>query len=217
LAQLLIWIRNTFEKSVDILTEFGLLLVFSLWKKHFKDSDKQAFGHINQVCYNLIRAKQFDVAISILEFCLYKQKSNCPDNILKMMVINLANCFKNLKRDEECGKIISSVDWSASKDEYQLCISSLRGDIKRVTELIPIVANSGSVKAAAFREWPVFDWVRDNPEVIATFERVYEEPVALTRLESISGADFKAQPEAEAEKIAQSSSLGDAANGDRGT
>jgi hypothetical protein len=67
------------KKSVETLTEFGVLLIFTLWKKHFGKSDESAFAHVNSTCYDLIVNEQFNLAKNLLEFCLYKQKCSCSD------------------------------------------------------------------------------------------------------------------------------------------
>jgi len=175
------------NNAVEVLTEFGVLLIFTLWKKHFVKSDEYAFKHISKTCYNFIVAEQFNLAKNLLEFCLYKQKRSCSDGIIRMMLINLANCYKKLGLESECKKALSSMDWSASKDQYQICIASLRNHVERVIELMPIVATAKTISAREFREWPVLDWVRDDPAVIEAFERIYGEPIRRVNAPSITG------------------------------
>ena len=177
------------DNAVDILAEFGILLIFTLWKKHLKDADEFAFRHVSRVTYELIANKKYVLAKNLLEFCLYKQKRSCSDSVIKMMIVNLANCSKKIGREQDCNKTLSGVDWSASKDEYQICIASLKHDTRRVIELMPTVASSKAVTALDFREWPVFDWVRDDPKVVEAFEKVYGEPIQIPK--AISGGHLK--------------------------
>jgi hypothetical protein len=97
------------------------------------------------------------------------------------MIINLANCYKKLGLESDCKKVISSMDWTAAKDEFQVCIASLRKDVARVVQLMPVVAMANSVRARDFREWPVLDWVRDDPEIVEAFERIYGEPLRAAK------------------------------------
>ena len=163
--------------SADILSEFGILLVFVLWRKHIKNSGEDAFEYMSMTCYNLIRAKRPRLAQQLLDFALYRQPRECSDLIVRMMLINLSNSYKILENDTKCQEIISSVDWTASGDKFQVCIAALQGDLDKVVALMPGLAASGAIKANEFREWPVFDWVRDDPRVNETFERAYGEPM----------------------------------------
>lgn len=83
---------------------------------------------------------------------------------------------KKLNDDVKCREVISSVDWTASGDKFQICIAALKGEVDTVVALMPGLAAS-TIKIDDFREWPVFDWIRDDPRVIETFERVYGEPM----------------------------------------
>lgn len=165
------------NNSVSILTEFGMLLVFTLWRKHVNDSDEEAFAHLNDCCYSLITRKRYTAAKNVLNFCLFKQSRACSENVYRMMAINLANACKNLKEDAECEKVLAKFDWSATKDDFQLCIAALRMDVERVVTLMPSVAASNAITSGAFREWAVLDWIRDDPRVQEAFGRVYGEPM----------------------------------------
>jgi hypothetical protein len=91
-----------------------------------------------------------------------------------------------MKNDAKCKEIISSIDWSASGDNFQICIASLHGDIDKIVALMPGLAASEAIKARSFREWRVFDWVRDDPRVTETFARVYGEPMRTNVTESVT-------------------------------
>ncbi|MBO0733365.1 MAG: hypothetical protein J2P49_03440 [Methylocapsa sp.] len=124
------------HNAVDVLYEFGVLLFFVLWRKHIGD-EVDSFEKINRICYELILAKKFKLASCLLDFCLHKQGRCCSDFVSRMMIVNLANCYKKMRDEDRCHKLIASVDWSASKDEFQICIASLRGNVEGVISLMP--------------------------------------------------------------------------------
>ena len=165
------------SRAISILMEFGMLLIFTLWRKHVPNSDQEAFSCLNDCCYTLISKKRYIAARNVLNFCIFKQKRACSENVHRMMIINLANAYKKLKDEAECEKVLSNFDWSATKIEFQLCIGSLRGDVERVVSLMPIAAASNAITGNAFRDWPVLDWVRDDPTIQEAFNRVYGEPM----------------------------------------
>jgi hypothetical protein len=201
--------RKYLHNSVDILSEFGILLIFALWRKHIAGGDESAFKEINDVCYDLIEVKRPRLANRLLDFALHKQKRGCSDLILRMMIVNLANSCKKMSDDDRCQKVLASTDWSASKDNFQICIASLRGDIDTVVALMPSAAASNAISAAEFREWPVLDWVRDDPKVNEAFEKVYGEPMRSGIPEALTDTKPEANQDSEVENEGLSPALDD--------
>ena len=165
------------SKSSDRLLEFGLSLMFVLWLKHFKDSREKAYESLNGRTYELIKDGQSRVAARLLDLALFKQTPSGSDRIKKMMTVNLANAYKKLKNGEKAQEVIADVDWSAATDDFQICVASVQGDIERVVELMPRVAQGELIKKSDFREWPVFEWVREEKSVREKFEEIYGEPI----------------------------------------
>lgn len=165
------------RKSSDRLLEFGLSLLFVLWLRYFEDSSEQAYESFNHRTYELIRDGQPHVAAKLLDLALFKQKPVALDRTRKMMTVNLANAYKKMRKVEMADDVISKVDWSATTDDFQICIASLNEDIQRVVELMPKVALAGSIEKSAFREWPVFDWVREEEAIQEKFEETFGEPI----------------------------------------
>jgi hypothetical protein len=190
------------HKATDALSEFGILLVFVLWRKHIKNSAEDAFKYVSETCYDLISKKRSQLAQKLLEFALYKQPRACSDRVIRMMLVNLANSYKIMKNEPKCQEVISSIDWTASGDNFQICIASLQGDVDKVVGLMPGLAASKAIDAKAidansFREWPVFDWVRDDSKINETFERVYGEPMRNKVAEGITSVKTTEVPEPE--------------------
>jgi hypothetical protein len=73
--------------------------------------------------------------------------------------------------------MLDRVDWTATKGNFQLCIAALRDDANTVIKLMPSVATSGDISSEEFREWPVLEWVRNDPAVGDAFLSVYGEPL----------------------------------------
>ena len=165
------------RRSSDRLLEFGLSLMFSLWLKHFQDSRDTAYEDLNALTYELIKDGQSRVAAGLLDLALFKKTPCASDLIQRMMTINLANSYKKLGNDTMAQKVISGVDWSATTDEFQICVAAVRGNVERVVELMPKVARGDLIKKSQFREWPVFDWVREEERVRGKFLEIYNEPI----------------------------------------
>ena len=165
------------KRSSDRLLEFGLSLMFVLWLKHFRDNREEAYKSLNEITYELIKDRRSRVAARLLDLALLKQKPTASDKIKKTMTVNLANAYKKIRDEGKAQEVIGEVDWSAATDDFQICVAAVRGDVDRVVELMPRVVREDLVKKADFREWPVFDWVREEDKVREKFQEIFGEPI----------------------------------------
>ena len=163
--------------SSDRLLEFGLSLMFVLWLKHFEDSKETAYKSFNHLAYELIKDGQSRVATKLLDLALFKQSLSASDRVEKMMTINLANAYRKLNDNEKAREIIAGVDWSAATDDFQICIAAIEQNVEGVVELMARVSQGNLLKKSDFREWPVFDWVREEQSVREKFEEIYGESI----------------------------------------
>ena len=167
------------KQANEILLEFAILLVFSLWRKHFAEQKDEAFSAVNQTAFELIRSHEYTVPIRVLEYVLSLKNVEAAESTRRMMVVNLASAYAHSGNNDKCAQILDGVDWSASSDNYKICVAALKSNLKEVCRLMPLVEAAGSVTKSDIREWPVFDFVRDKPEVIQKFEEVYKEPMVV--------------------------------------
>ena len=165
------------RRSSDRLLEFGLSLMFVLWLKHFGDSSETAYQSLNGRTYELIKDGQSRVAARLLDLALFKQTPRASDRTMKTMTVNLANAYKKSKNIQKAQEVISQVDWSATTDDFQICVAAVQGDIARLVQLMPRVAQADLIKKSDFREWPVFDWAREEESVREKFLEIYGEPM----------------------------------------
>ncbi len=171
-------------KSIDLLIEFGVTLIFVFLRKNFPDKSESIYDALHELTYELIKEEKVNLAAELLEFALYKQKPAAKDRILKIMTVNLANAQKKAKNQDRTKEIISSVDWSAAANEFKICIASLEENVEEVVRLMPVVSKEEVVSADAFRTWPVFDWVRDKEEIRRKFLEVFgEELIQISKSE----------------------------------
>jgi hypothetical protein len=110
-------------------------------------------------------------------------KKHGSDMVRKMMVVNLANCKKLLGDTTGATKVLDEEDWSAVDAKFQICVAAVRGDVASVVSLIRTVKDSALLSKADFREWPVFEGVKSQPDFIAEFEAVFGEPFVVTKEE----------------------------------
>lgn len=169
------YLRN----ATDLLLEFSILLIWWLWLKHSPKEAEEAYVEINDVTYELICEKRYLLSSRILESVMKRKTDKSPETVRRMMAVNLANCFKKLGQDAKCEEALKMFDWSAAADEYKISVASLRGEVEKVCSMMSRVEHADSVGKIGFREWPVFDWVRDNDLVKERFREVFGEPLEI--------------------------------------
>jgi hypothetical protein len=171
--------REYLTKTSSCLLEFGILLMFVIWRKQYQDSHNRAFKSINEIGYELIKQKYYGAASRILEFAAFRQKAHADESVMRMIIVNLANAYKNKKDEDNMKKVIESVDWSAAADPYRISIAALEEDVDRVIELMPRVSESSMVGKAGLREWAVFDWVRTDVRFVEKFRDIFGEDLGV--------------------------------------
>lgn len=165
------------REAADLLLEFGILLIFTLWKKHFPSDFSSACDKINEICYTLILSKRYNAPIQVLEHVLSLKGIIISDSVKKMMVVNLASAYRHKDNKDKCKKVLSDVDWSASSDEYKICVSALLDEADNVASLIEPVVTSGKIRKIDFQEWPAFDFVRDTEVVSKKFRDIFGDEI----------------------------------------
>ena len=166
---------NYLLSSADILTEAGMKIIYLIWEKMFPDEREAAYGSLNEMSYELIRYDRFRIAIKLLEFAIH-DRPRISDRLHKMILINLANVYKKSGDRNASLKALGQTDWSASSVDFRLCISSIQDDIPEFISLLKVVSTD-VISLASFREWPVFDWVRENENVKSEFMKVFGEEI----------------------------------------
>jgi len=172
---------NYMNQSLDLILEFIILLLFQFWRKRFPEKSNEAFSFLNHKIYYLIGKRRYKVAQWIADFAL-GLKIKVPDVTRRMLIINLASAYLHDGDEKACERIISEEDWTACSENFRICVASLKRDVPQVCELLPIIANSQSVEKQDLRDWPVFDFVKQDPIFLEKFEEVFGEKFELTDL-----------------------------------
>jgi hypothetical protein len=182
-----------FQRAVDIIYEIGLKLCYVLWRKFNEVETETADSKFNERCMELISARNYQLAESLLSFS--RTVPRVTDNIRRMMVVNLANAIRLQDRNDEAKKLLDTEDWSATNDEFAICVASVRGDIEKVLELMDDIGARFS--ADQFREWPVFRRTRGDSRFVEKFEGIYGEPFVLVKKKIDPKLETRANSEAE--------------------
>ncbi len=165
------------RQSIDTLTEFGILLVFSIWRKSQDANEQEIFDKLNDVSYRMITEERYRVPVRVIEYALDLKGCAVSQSTRLMMTVNLASAHRHLKQDDKARFVLDEVDWSAASDNFRICVAALRDDVIEVCRLMELVVKAELVRKVDFREWPAFDYVRDKEEFRTAFENLFSEPL----------------------------------------
>lgn len=178
--------QSYLSQSCDILIEYAVLTIFSLWRKHFKDQEEAAFSKINETVFNLILRKRYNLATRLSEYVLSIKSDGMSDFVRRMLIVNNASAYLHAENADKCKKVLKSVDWSASADNFKICVAALMDDMDEVERIMPIIAQTKAIEKNSFRTWPVFRFARENKRFQTAFEVAFNEPLLRNKSENES-------------------------------
>lgn len=164
------------RQAIATITELGLKLVQVVWRKLCPNEIDAAAISLNEVAFDLIAAKRYRLASEMLRFGLEVMKKHGSEATRKRMVVNHANSEKLRGEKDRAEKILDAEDWSATSDLFRMCVAAVKDEVDEVIALMELAVKSDQITKQGFREWPVFLKLRDNPQYIGAFERIFGEP-----------------------------------------
>jgi hypothetical protein len=97
-----------------------------------------------------------------------------------MMIVNRANCLKFLGRTADYEKTLNAIDWKPYDLMFRISVASIREDVEEVVSLMPKLVGHEYITPGAYRDWPVFKWIRDTEAFQRKFEEIYQEAFITT-------------------------------------
>jgi hypothetical protein len=170
--------KKYLRRSYETLYEVALKLSQVLWRKLSPDRLEEAEKSLSHFIYELLIDGNYRLAINLLDFACCTLKKWNSDGDRLVYVVNRALAYKFSDNDEKCQSILSSQDWSACGDNYNICIAALQDDFDKAKALMNSIGNSGSVSEVDYIEWPCFKEFRETEQFIDGFSEVFGYPPA---------------------------------------
>jgi len=165
-----------FLEACDIIFEMGVKLAHVLWRKIVPDEREIADANLNVICYELLRAEQHELALTLLEFATDTIKKHSSEEIYLYMFVNRAQALKWLGADDECRELISSVDWSAKRLVFKLAYAVLSEDIDQAAVYMKKLGpTNDDIDQNDYHEWPLFRRFRESPQFLEAYKSLFEE------------------------------------------
>jgi hypothetical protein len=184
--------------AADIILEYGILLIFSLWKKHSKKTESELYDWVNTIALKAISRKRYKAASRILEYTLAIKSKSFDDKSRKMQRVNLANAYYRAEDPKKAEAVLAEEDWSAVSEDFLICISAIKNDIDDVVSRMQSVSDRGLLSSEDFREWPAFENIKRDERFAEEYKRLFGKsiiPHHLLTSSNISDLEKVGNPE----------------------
>lgn len=158
-------------KSIDLVLEFGIKFIQTIWRKHFPNDTEEADKKLNSLCYDLIFDEKYNLALIFLNFATSKEIKIKDGEVEHFLILNKAQTLKWMGKDDECQKLLNSRSWSGLNNQILVAKYSLDGQLEEALKLMVKLADSKEMDKLHFKEWPIFKELRKHPN----FSKLYKE------------------------------------------
>jgi hypothetical protein len=182
-----------FKTVCDCLTEIGVKLGQVLWRKIQPESIEAADEALANVTFDLLALREYAFAETLLIFATQTLPRHASAELVLIFKVNLAIAYKWQAKNEDCQRLLNSVDWSALSDKFQLAAAVLRDEYDRAAQIMRRIGQSSRPNKAEYRDWPLFRDFRKSDQFKQAFQEVFSEPFRLlhtsaSRSESLESA-----------------------------
>lgn len=187
--------NDYFEKSFGLLYEMAIMLTQILINKLYLGKISENTGlrdkvFINNV-YDLICEKHYEIAINVSNFV--RKESFKRNNKDKTFIeLNLAQAYKWSGNVRECDSILQALDTSAMKTDLQIPKKVLEEKFEEVFPMMRTLGKDSQILTIdAYREWPIFQKIREEKEFEETFQSIFEEPLVISESAAVKKIDIE--------------------------
>lgn len=181
--------KRYFDKAFKTLYKMSIMLSQILLRvKYCEIGDSSCSSKIDKVLienvYDLIVDELFDVAIDVSEMVLDNKKFSHNAFDRGYIVLNYAQACKWNGDKEKCMSILHKEDWSACTNELLLPKFTLEDNYAEAYRCMrELGKNNSSITISSYREWPIFQRLREEKEFKTVFEEVFGETISNSPVE----------------------------------
>ena len=162
-----------FMDAYRCLTETAILLTHVLWRKLIPDDLEKSDDAINNICYEFIHDREYEIPVRVLECALKEFKTFHSTESRMLLVVNLAQAYKWKGDSRKLSEIISQTDWSGLSHKFRLAKAVLEDDHRSAAEAMIAIGDHGEVQEIHYRDWPLFRSLIETPEFLRAYEEVF--------------------------------------------
>ncbi|MBT9236834.1 hypothetical protein KKQ11_13410 [Pseudomonas sp. MG-2] len=186
-----------FYSMCRVVTEVGVMLGHTVWRKLLPDERRKADSELNHLIYDFLHLGHFKMAESLCKFAGRLPKIS-DDVMARMFTLNHAIAAKEIGGLNAAKKILEKKDWSAVIYDFKLAKAVLLEEYVEAKGLMIRIGKEGDlVCEEAYHDWPLFKKFRERQEFLDGYEEVY----GVKYLAKLSEIVHDVQAETEAKDI----------------
>ncbi|WP_157770273.1 hypothetical protein [Methylomonas koyamae] len=165
--------KEYFISSINLILEVAVKLGHTLWRKVFPDELEEADDHLADVIYDFLHEEDWNKAICFGEYSNNLQNVS-SDLRRKINIINLVIAYKMSGDNNKACEVLSSIDWSASLDDFKIAQAVLLDDFDGAKEFMIKIGKKGTlIKESAYHNFPLFKEFRSSEQFKSGYEEVF--------------------------------------------
>lgn len=162
--------------AYKVLFQIGIRLASVLWYKLRPEEGEELVDTLSNVAYDLIKDEEYELALGVIDFALTnkswaKEIKNAQQLIFR---VNKALAFHLRDMQEECNKIVDSMDVTAAESKYHLAVAILKKEYDRAYEIMKQIGDNKQM-IVSYKTWPLFNIIRKEQGFADTFKEIYNE------------------------------------------
>lgn len=164
-----------FRKAYFTILCYGIMLGQTICRVLLKDQKVESdldCSLISTVIYAAIFDEHYEEAIKVSEYAMSSYVHHSSQKDIAYFVLNQAQAYKWMNRQDLCNKTLENFDFSAINDEFLLAKFALEDNMSDVEFLMRKIGDKGQIMTAeAYSTWPIFKKMRKNK----TFQNIYKD------------------------------------------
>lgn len=164
------------EKTFKVLFLVGVMLGFVIWHKLRPNESEEIVDGLSDVAYDLIRDGEYHLGLEIIDFALLNKSWAKEIKTAQQLVfrVNKALSFHLRNMQDECNKIVDSMDLTAAEPVYHLAAAVLKKDYDNAYRLMDKIGKDEKMRGN-YKTWPLFNKIRQEDAFIAKFKEIYSD------------------------------------------
>lgn len=165
-------------RTVFVLSKVAFMLTHTLWKKVFPGEEGKIADSEISIVYDLLSRNRWQSAAEFALFALSAPMARGMNDLARrMLVINAAIGFRQLKKQEKVEELLKAEDWTAAIREFRLAMCVLRGEYGDAAKVMQAIGKSGElITELSYHQWPLFHEFRRTQNFQRAYKKVFGRP-----------------------------------------
>lgn len=164
------------HEAFSVLFQVGVMLGFVLWYKMRPEEGKSILDSLSEASYELINNGDYSLACGLIDFSLSNRVWEKDINNAQRLVfqLNMALSFHLRNRQDECERIVKSLDMTAAEPVYHLASAILLNDYDKAYQMMDMIGKDDQMRVF-YKTWPLFKRIRKETSFVDKFKAIYDE------------------------------------------